>query len=153
MTAVAEITTDMATRMEAPVAMGVATTDMGQRIEMARPSFQRSIAAALGLLLLGSCTTSPPRPAGVSPKLEAACKANHPTHGWKLAEPPEPARRRLFTVPRDAKVQLWFRGRDNAIAVCTPCTTDANAVRSFEWYAAGFKDGELAHKNCSAKPR
>ena len=57
------------------------------------------------------------------------------------------------TVPRDAKVQLWFRGRDNAIAVCTACAADANAVRSFEWYTAGFKDGELAHKNCSVKPR
>jgi hypothetical protein len=126
---------------------------MRQRIGMTAPTFARSIAAALVLLLTGSCTVSPPRPAGVSAKLEAACKANHATHGWKLAEPPEPATRRLFTVPRDAKSQLWFRGRDNAIAVCTPCTADANAVRSFEWYAPGFKDGELAHKNCNAKPR
>ncbi len=56
-----------------------------------------------------------------------------PSHPWleTRAEPPEPATRRLFTVPRDAKVQLWFRGRDNAIAVCTACAADANAVRSF----------------------
>jgi len=126
---------------------------MAQLTATARLSRPGSIAVALGLLLTGSCAVSPPRPAGVSSKLEAACKANHPTHGWKLAEPPEPTTRRLFTVPRDAKVQLWFRGRDNAIAVCTSCAADANAVRSFEWYASGFKDGELAYKNCSAKPR
>lgn len=112
-------------------------------------------AAAVGLLLLlaSSCTHSPPLPAGASPQLEAACKANHPSHGWKLAAVPEPVTRRLYTVPRDAPVQLWFRGRDKAIAVCTPCLTDANAVRSFEWYAADFKDGELARKNCPARPR
>jgi hypothetical protein len=126
---------------------------MGQRTGMAGPSFPGSAAIALGLLLTGSCTHSPPRPAGVSPKLEAACKANHSSHGWKLAEPPEPATRRLFTVPRDAPLQLWFRGRDNAIAVCTPCTADTTAVRSFEWYAPGFKDGELARKNCIARAR
>ena len=139
--------------MAMAVEMAGAPTDMDDRAVVATPSLASGLVAALGLTLLGSCTTSPPRPAGASPQLEAACKANHPTHGWKLAEPPEPAARRLFTVPRDAKVQLWFRGRDNAIAVCTPCAADANAVRSFEWYSPGFKDGELAHKNCSAKPR
>src|SRR5262245_25562348 len=105
---------------------------------MAKFALPGGIAAGLALLLASSCAVSPPRPAGLSPKFEAACKANHPAHGWRLAEPPEPATRRLFTVPRDAPAQLWFRGRDNAIAVCTPCTADANLVRSFEWYAPGF---------------
>jgi hypothetical protein len=126
---------------------------MVQRTMMAGPALPGLVAIGCSLLLTLSCTHSPPRPAGVSAKLEAACKANHPTHGWKLAAAPEPATRRLFTVPRDAPAQLWFRGRDNAIAVCTPCTADANAVRSFEWYASGFKGGELAYKNCRAQPR
>jgi hypothetical protein len=123
------------------------------RLPLAGRFVARAAAVGLGLLLLSSCTHSPPLPAGVSPQLAAACKANHPAHDWKLAAAPEPVTRRLFTVPRDAPAQLWFRGRDKALAVCTPCPADANAVRTFEWLAADFKDGELKRKNCSAPRR
>lgn len=105
------------------------------------------------LLLIASCTTERQRPDSANPQLEMACKANYPTHGWKPADPPEPAVRRLFSVPHNAPAEFWFRGRDQAIAVCTPCAADSSAVRSFEWYTPGFKEGELALRNCAAKAR
>ncbi len=114
----------------------------------------RAIAAGLALLFLAACAVHPDHSAAVDPKLLVACKSSYKSHDWQLSDPPEPATTRMFSVPRDATTQLWFRGRDKAIAVCTPCgvasAAGASAVRSFEWYRADFKDGELNLKNCSA---
>lgn len=114
-------------------------------------------AIGLGLLLLASCVTGPgkappaKRPASSgNAALEAACKTNYPSHAWKLAAPPEDAVRRLYSIPKGATAQLWFTGKDRAIAVCTPCAAGSAAVKSFEWYAPGFKQGELGLKNCPA---
>ena len=115
------------------------------------------LAIALGLLLLAACVTGPAapppskRPAGSgNAGLEAACKTNHPSHAWKLSAPPADAVRRLYSIPKGATAQLWFVGRDKAIAVCTPCSAGSAAVKSFEWYMPGFKQGELGLKTCPA---
>jgi hypothetical protein len=112
----------------------------------------RAIAIGLSLVLAASCVTSPTpqRTAPAEAKLEAACKANYPVHAWKRSEPPEDAVRRLYSIPKGATAQLWFRGGDKAIAVCTPCAAGSASVKSFEWYSPGFKQGELGLKNCPA---
>jgi hypothetical protein len=119
-------------------------------------SVARVIAVGLGLLLVASCVSgtgtggATQRAEPADAKLEAACKTNYPTHAWKRSEPPEAAVRRLYSIPRGAAAQLWFRGRDQAIAVCTPCSAGSAAVKSFEWYTPGFKQGELGLRNCPA---
>ncbi len=109
----------------------------------------------MGFLLTVSCATGPgtastsKRPAGSgNAALEAACRTNYPSHAWKLSAPPEDAVRRLYSIPKDATAQLWFTGKNRAIAVCTPCAAGSAAVKSFEWYATGFKEGELGLKTC-----
>jgi hypothetical protein len=116
-----------------------------------------SLAIGLGLLLVASCVSGPDatptskRPAGSgNAALEAACKTNYPSHAWKLSAPPENTVRRLYSIPKGATAQLWFVGKNRAIAVCTPCAAGSAAVKSFEWYAPGFKEGELGLKNCPA---
>jgi hypothetical protein len=118
----------------------------------------RSIAplvVGLGLLMSASCVTGPgsgsksPASSG-NAALEAACKTNYASHGWKLSAPPADAVRRLYSIPKGATAQLWFTGKDRAIAVCTPCAAGSSAVKSFEWYMPGFKEGELGLKNCPA---
>jgi hypothetical protein len=112
----------------------------------------RVVAIGLGLLLAASCVTAPAPPQAQpgEAKLEAACKTNYPAHAWQRTDPPEPAVRRLYSIPRGATAQLWFRGRDQAVAVCTPCSAGSAAVKSFEWYTPGFKQGELGLRNCPA---
>ncbi len=112
-----------------------------------------NIAIGLGLLLIASCVTGPASRQPGSPAhaaLEAPCKTNYPTHAWKLSEPPVDAVRMLYSIPKGATAQLWFRGRDRAIAVCTPCAAGSAAVKSFEWYSPDFKEGELGLRNCPA---
>jgi hypothetical protein len=114
-----------------------------------------TVAVGLGLLLVAACATSP-RTASTRPTssanaaLEAACRTNYPGRAWKLSAPPEDAVRRLYSIPKGAPAQLWFTGKDRAIAVCTPCSAGSAAVKSFEWYTPSFKEGELGLRNCPA---
>ncbi len=59
----------------------------------------------------------------------------------------------LYTVPAGAAAQLWFLGRNRAVALCTPCAKGASAVQSFEWYEPGFRKGELKLNRCSGAKR
>lgn len=108
---------------------------------------------ATGLLLLcASCATVERRPAPPPPRadaaLEASCRSIETAHDWQRSAPPGQPARGLFTVPAGATAQLWFQGRNRALALCTPCAQGSAAVRSFEWYEAGFRKGELKLLNC-----
>ncbi|MET0282365.1 MAG: hypothetical protein ABW278_14755, partial [Steroidobacteraceae bacterium] len=87
------------------------------------------------------------RPAPPAPQphaaLEASCKAMEPSYKWQRSAPPAASTRMLYTVPAGAKAQLWFLGRNRAVALCTPCSASLAAVQSFEWYEPGFTRGEL----------
>jgi hypothetical protein len=59
----------------------------------------------------------------------------------------------LYTVPAGATAQLWFLGRNRAVALCTPCSRGGSAVKSFEWYEPGFRKGELKLQKCGNAAR
>jgi hypothetical protein len=120
------------------------------------------LAIGLGLVSIASCvtgpgttspatsTSAPKGPTSANAALEAACKTNYPTYAWKSSPPPEEAMRRLYSIPKGATAQLWFTGKDRAVAVCTPCAAGSASVKSFEWYTPGFKQGELGLRTCPA---
>lgn len=123
---------------------------------------------ALAMLLLCAACTGPlrrpaptpgPAPAPSAPStppprsdaaLEARCRAVETAHEWKRSAPPGQPMRSYFTVPAGASAQLWFKGRNDAVALCTPCRGDATAAQSFEWYEPGFRKGELKLLKCGA---
>jgi hypothetical protein len=116
------------------------------------------------VLLCAACATTTRRPVPPSPPppqppprtdlaLEARCRNIETAHGWKRSAPPGQPMRSYFTVPAGATAQLWFEGRNDAVALCTPCARDPAAVQSFEWYEPGFRKGELKLLKCAAAGR
>lgn len=111
--------------------------------------------ASVTLLLCAACSAPPvrraPPPAPPASRadaaLEARCRAVEAAHQWQRSAPPGQPARSFFTVPAGATRQLWFRGRNDAMALCTPCR-GGSAVQSFEWYEPGFRKGELKLLKC-----
>jgi hypothetical protein len=85
------------------------------------------------------------------PQLVKNCAAMQAGYDWKLAAAPPATQRGFFSLPKEAPFALWFRGRKEAVAACTPCSAKSTAVHSFEWYEPDFKKGELALKTCARK--
>lgn len=85
--------------------------------------------------------------------LEARCRAVETAHEWKRSVAPGQPLRSYYTVPAGAPAQLWFSGRNDAVALCTPCIGNSAAVRSFEWYEPGFRKGEMKLLKCDAPAR
>ncbi len=85
------------------------------------------------------------------PLLVKNCAAVQAGYDWKLSAAPPATQRGFFSLPKEAPFALWFRGRKDAVAACTPCTARGTAVHSFEWYEPDFRKGELALKTCSRK--
>jgi hypothetical protein len=97
-----------------------------------------------------------PRPAApprADAALEARCRNVETAHEWQRAAPPGQPLRSYFSVPAGTRTQLWFRGRNEAMALCTPCAADPATVQSFEWYEPGFRKGELKLMKCGQAPR
>jgi hypothetical protein len=134
-----------------------------------RPAELPRAALLVLLLLCAACSTTrrlatlPPPPEAARPAqppvprsdaaLEASCKTNEPTYQWQRSGPPAASVRQLYTVPAGAKAQLWFLGRNRAVALCTPCAAAAAAVQSFEWYEPGFTKGEMKLHKCPVGQR
>ncbi len=116
---------------------------------------------AICVLLASACVTGTKpstqpdaRPAAspaYDPQLVNNCAAMQAGYDWKLAAAPPATQRGFFSLPKEAPFALWFRGRKDAVAACTPCIAKGTAVHSFEWYEPDFKKGELALKTCSRK--
>lgn len=128
--------------------------------EMPSTSAAGCLLIAIGVLLASACVTGtkpstpPDKPVAspaYDPQLVKNCAAIEPGYDWKLAAAPAAVQRGFFSLPREAPFALWFRGRKDAVAACTPCSAKGSAVRSFEWYEPDFKKGELALKTCGRK--
>jgi hypothetical protein len=99
-------------------------------------------------------TTEVSKPAAspaYDPQLVKNCAAMQAGYDWKLAAAPPATQRGFFSLPKGAPFALWFRGRKDAVAACTPCSAKSTVVHSFEWYEPDFKKGELALKTCARK--